>query len=131
MACGAVLLLILLAIVFAPLIAPHDPYQGSMAARLKPIGTEGHVLGTDELGRDMLARLLYGGRLSGFLGIVPRAGGLRDRFGAGHPGGLRRRLGQHGHHAHHRRLLRLSLGAAGRGDQRRARAGHVQRDDLC
>ena len=70
-ACALVLLLMLLAIVFAPLIAPHDPYQGSMVRRLRAIGTPNHPLGTDELGRDILTRLLYGGRLSWFIGIVP------------------------------------------------------------
>ena len=70
-ACALVLLLMLLAIVFAPLLAPHDPYQGSMIRRLRPIGTPNHVLGTDELGRDILTRLLHGGRLSWFIGIVP------------------------------------------------------------
>ena len=69
--CAAVLLLLLLAIVFAPFVAPFDPYQGSMARRLKPLGYAGHLLGTDELGRDMLTRLVYGGRLSWFLGITP------------------------------------------------------------
>lgn len=69
--CAAVLLLMLLAIVFAPLVAPFDPYQGSMARRLKPLGYAGHLLGTDELGRDMLTRLVFGGRLSWFLGITP------------------------------------------------------------
>ncbi|MFC7689135.1 ABC transporter permease [Paeniroseomonas aquatica] len=69
--CGALLLLMLLAIVFAPLIAPHDPYQGSMIRRLRGIGTLGYPLGTDELGRDIVTRLLYGGRLSWFMGIVP------------------------------------------------------------
>ncbi len=64
-------LLMLLAIVFAPLIAPDDPYHGSMLRRLRPLGYPGHLLGTDELGRDMLTRLLYGGRLSWFLGITP------------------------------------------------------------
>jgi peptide/nickel transport system permease protein len=71
--CALVLLAMLLAIVFAPLIAPHDPYQGSMIRRLRAIGTPNYVLGTDELGRDMLTRLLYGGRLSWFMGIVPVA----------------------------------------------------------
>lgn len=70
-ACALVLLLMLAAIVFAPLIAPHDPYQGSMLRRLRPIGTPGYLLGTDELGRDMLTRLLHGGRLSWFMGITP------------------------------------------------------------
>jgi peptide/nickel transport system permease protein len=69
--CAAVLLLMLLVIVFAPLVAPHDPYQGSMIRRLRPLGTEGYPLGTDELGRDMLTRLIFGGRLSWFMGIVP------------------------------------------------------------
>jgi peptide/nickel transport system permease protein len=69
--CGALLLIMLLAIVFAPLIAPHDPYQGSMIRRLRGIGTPNYPLGTDELGRDIVTRLLYGGRLSWFMGIVP------------------------------------------------------------
>jgi peptide/nickel transport system permease protein len=68
---GAVLLLMALAIIFAPLIAPHDPYQTSMLRRLKPYGTPGYPLGTDELGRDLLTRLLYGGRLSWYIGILP------------------------------------------------------------
>jgi peptide/nickel transport system permease protein len=39
--------------------------------RLRPIGTPGYLLGTDELGRDMLSRLIYGGRLSLFMGVTP------------------------------------------------------------
>lgn len=72
-ACAVVLLAMLLVIVFAPLIAPHDPYQGSMIRRLRGLGTTNYPLGTDELGRDMLTRLIYGGRLSWFMGIVPVA----------------------------------------------------------
>ncbi len=68
---GSLLVLILLAIVLAPWIAPHDPYQTSMLRRLKPAGYQGYILGTDELGRDMLTRLLYGGRLSWTIGITP------------------------------------------------------------
>jgi peptide/nickel transport system permease protein len=71
MGCAAVLLLMLAAIVFAPLVAPHDPYQGGMLRRLRPVGTPNYLLGTDELGRDMLTRLLFGGRLSWFMGITP------------------------------------------------------------
>ena len=69
--CAGVLLLMLLVIVLAPLVAPHDPYQASMLRRLKPPGFMGHPLGTDELGRDMLSRLIYGGRLSWLMGITP------------------------------------------------------------
>lgn len=65
-----VLLLILLAI-FGSLIVPADPYQASMLKRLRPIGTEGFPLGTDELGRDMLSRLMVGAKLSLFIGITP------------------------------------------------------------
>ncbi|WP_137127925.1 ABC transporter permease [Roseomonas sp. HF4] len=70
-ACALVLLVMFLVILFAPLVAPHDPYQGSMLRRLRPIGTPNYPLGTDELGRDMLTRLIHGGRLSWFMGIVP------------------------------------------------------------
>jgi peptide/nickel transport system permease protein len=69
--CITILALMLFATVFAPLIAPFDPLQGSMVRRLKPPGFPGHWLGTDELGRDMFTRLLYGGRLSWFVGITP------------------------------------------------------------
>lgn len=69
--CAAMLLLILLVIALAPIISPHEPYQGSMLRRLKPIGFPGYPLGTDELGRDILTRLMYGGRVSWFLGITP------------------------------------------------------------
>jgi peptide/nickel transport system permease protein len=65
-----VLGLILMAI-FAPLLAPHDPFHGMTLRRLKPPGTEGYWLGTDELGRDMLSRLIFGARISLFMGIVP------------------------------------------------------------
>jgi len=65
-----VLLLILLAF-FGPYITPSDPYKSSMLNRLKPIGTTNFPLGTDELGRDMLSRLMVGARLSLFMGITP------------------------------------------------------------
>ena len=69
--CAAVLILIALAALLAPYLGLADPYQGSMIRRLRPIGTAGYPLGTDELGRDMLTRLIYGGRLSLFLGLLP------------------------------------------------------------
>jgi peptide/nickel transport system permease protein len=68
-----IVLLIVLAAIFAPLIAPFDPYKESIVGRLKPFGWRGHMLGTDELGRDMLSRLLYGGRVSLLMGVVPVA----------------------------------------------------------
>jgi peptide/nickel transport system permease protein len=71
MICLAILVLILLGALFAPWLAPGDPSVGSVLKRLKPVGTEGHLLGTDELGRDMLTRLLYGGRTTLLMGTVP------------------------------------------------------------
>lgn len=68
---AAIVLLIVMAAIFAPLIAPFDPYKESVIARLKPIGWRGHWLGTDELGRDMLSRLIYGGRVSLLMGVAP------------------------------------------------------------
>ena len=70
-ACASIILLIALAAIFAPWLGLADPYQGSMIRRLRWIGTPGYPLGTDELGRDMVARLIYGGRLSLFLGLFP------------------------------------------------------------
>ncbi|WP_092495698.1 ABC transporter permease [Faunimonas pinastri] len=67
----ALIALIILSAVFAPLLAPIDPYKSSMVYRLKPIGYKQFILGTDEQGRDMLSRLLYGGRVSLTMGIVP------------------------------------------------------------
>jgi peptide/nickel transport system permease protein len=71
--CALVILAIALAALFAPYLGLADPYQGSMIRRLRPIGTPGYPLGTDELGRDMVARLIYGGRLSLFIGLTPVA----------------------------------------------------------
>jgi peptide/nickel transport system permease protein len=72
-AIGAALVLLILCVLslFGPLIAPADPYQSSMLSRLKPIGTPGFPLGTDELGRDMLSRLMVGAKLSLMMGITP------------------------------------------------------------
>src|SRR5256886_7040617 len=71
MVCALVLVLIFLSALLAPWLGLADPYQGSMIRRLRYIGTPNYPLGTDELGRDMLARLIYGGRLSLIIGILP------------------------------------------------------------
>src|SRR5690606_33147669 len=67
----AMLILIVAMAILAPYIAPYDPTKGSVIRRLKPIGTPGFFLGTDELGRDMLSRLIHGARLSLIMGVVP------------------------------------------------------------
>jgi len=68
---AAVILCIALSAILAPYLAPHNPFQGSIRKRLAPVGTAGYMLGTDEQGRDMLSRLLFGGRLSLMAGVVP------------------------------------------------------------
>jgi peptide/nickel transport system permease protein len=68
-----VIALIIASAIFAPYLAPFDPDKSSMANRLKPIMYKNFILGTDEQGRDMLSRLLYGGRVSLAMGILPVA----------------------------------------------------------
>lgn len=69
-----VIVVIALAAILAPLIAPFDPNATSIVNRLKPIGYKGlFILGTDELGRDVLSRLIYGGRISLLMGLLPVA----------------------------------------------------------
>ncbi|MBF1163964.1 MAG: ABC transporter permease [Dechloromonas agitata] len=88
---AGVLLLIVVAAVCAPWLAPADPYKASMLKRLLPVGSPGFLLGTDELGRDLLSRLMYGGRLSLLMGVVPvlAAFGIGTTIGllAGYVGG--------------------------------------------
>ena len=69
--CAGTLILIVAASLAAPWLGLADPYKTSMIRRLLPIGSPNYLLGTDELGRDMLARLIYGGRLSLFMGVTP------------------------------------------------------------
>lgn len=72
---GGILLLIVLAALLAPLIAPHDPAAQSLGARFVPPfwaegGSTAHLLGTDNLGRDVFSRLLFGARTSVMLGFL-------------------------------------------------------------
>jgi len=61
---------LILAAIFAPVLAWHAPDIQNLPNRLAQPGSPGHVLGTDELGRDILSRLLYGARISLAIGIV-------------------------------------------------------------
>lgn len=67
----AIIIVVTLAAIFAPLVAPFDPnFQYEGLRRAAP-GVQGHLLGTDELGRDILSRLIYGGRLSLLVSVTP------------------------------------------------------------
>ncbi|MBR5109403.1 MAG: ABC transporter permease [Clostridia bacterium] len=66
----AVIVLMILAAVFAPLLTPYTEKQMDLMNRLSP-PSAAHLLGTDEGGRDVLTRLLYGARVSLLIGVVP------------------------------------------------------------
>lgn len=68
------LLLVFTCAIFAPFLAPHDPLKASVLNRLRPPvweakGSPKYLLGTDQLGRDILSRLIYGSRISLLVGI--------------------------------------------------------------
>ena len=74
---GAILLLIVIMALFAPLLAPHDPYNQNLLNKLvppiwqdSPKATWVHPLGTDNFGRDYLSRLIYGSRISLLIGLT-------------------------------------------------------------
>ncbi|MCU1500910.1 MAG: putative permease component of transporter, partial [Ilumatobacteraceae bacterium] len=68
---AVVILVLVLAAALAPLVAPDDPAGGSVTERLECIGAPGLLLGTDGLGRDVLRRLIWGGRSSLLTGLIP------------------------------------------------------------
>ncbi len=69
---GLVIVVVLgLAALLAPVIAPYGPDDAVPQLRLAPPGTQGHLLGLDGQGRDMLSRLLWGGRTSIFIAFAP------------------------------------------------------------
>lgn len=77
--------------IFAGAISPHEPNYVDLEKRLVPPGTEGNLLGTDSLGRDMLSRLFYGGRVSlivsAFVLLIAGSVGLTIGVVAGYFGG--------------------------------------------
>jgi ABC-type dipeptide/oligopeptide/nickel transport system permease subunit len=93
---AGVLLLIVATAVFAPLIAPYDPLAVDIRHRLSPPawmehGAAEHLLGTDQVGRDLLARMIYGGRVSLVVSVaavvISATIGVLLGLGAGYFGG--------------------------------------------
>lgn len=72
----ALALSVTLAALFAPVIAPYDPGTNDFEAVLAPPLTHGHFLGTDELGRDLLSRIIWGARASMQAGVLSTLLGL-------------------------------------------------------
>ena len=65
-----VIVLIALAAIFAPVVAPYDPTKQDLLNRLQGMSAQ-HIFGTDQLGRDVLSRMIYGARTSLLIGLVP------------------------------------------------------------
>jgi peptide/nickel transport system permease protein len=68
-ASGLVFVLIVLAAVAAPLVAPSDPDTISLSDRFAPVGSDGYPLGADAFGRDLMSRIIWGGRASLAVGL--------------------------------------------------------------
>jgi peptide/nickel transport system permease protein len=93
--CLLILILFALAAIAAPLLAPHDPSRQVLMARLQaPAGFEGgsidHPLGTDQLGRDILSRAIFGARVSLGIGMIGMVIGALIGVTAGMIAGFRR-----------------------------------------
>jgi peptide/nickel transport system permease protein len=78
---GGIVLVILVCALFAPLIAPHDPNNQDLLAQLLPPswaegGQAEYLLGTDNLGRDILSRLIYGARVAMIVAVVAALGAM-------------------------------------------------------
>lgn len=87
-----IILGLILVAIFANVLAPHNPYIGNLAgARLLPPGTDGYWLGTDDQGRDILSRLIYGSRITLYVillvAIIAAPIGLLVGTIAGYAGG--------------------------------------------
>ena len=87
-----IIVALVLTALFAPLLAPHDPYVQDLGKRLLPLGTEGHLLGTDSLGRDILSRLIFGARITLYIvalvALIAPVLGLLVGTVAGYVGGI-------------------------------------------
>ena len=87
----AILVALGLVALFAPIISPHDPFAQDLGNRLKPPGTDGHPLGTDSLGRDILSRLIHGSRITFYIvalvALIAPVAGLLVGTVAGYVGG--------------------------------------------
>jgi peptide/nickel transport system permease protein len=87
-----IVLLLIAAAALGPLLAPYSPYAQTLDARLMPPGSPGYLLGTDELGRDILSRVLYGARITltivTLVAIIVAPLGLLIGTIAGYAGGI-------------------------------------------
>lgn len=90
--CMAIIILQILMAIFAPFIVAHGPNVQNLSLANLNVGSEGHWLGTDQYGRDMWSRLVYGARISLFVGIVATTLGLIGGITLGLLAGYYRRI---------------------------------------
>lgn len=90
-AAGIVFLLIVLATVFAPVVAPADPDKVALSNRFAAVASDGYPLGADAFGRDLLSRIIWGGRASLMVGLsatlIATSIGITLGMGSGYFGG--------------------------------------------
>lgn len=86
-----ILIFLVFVAIAAPLLAPHDPFEQTLSNRLQGLNSDGHILGTDSLGRDILSRLIYGSRITlfivGLVALIAPVTGLLVGTVAGYVGG--------------------------------------------
>ncbi len=86
-----ILVLLVLIAIAAPWVAPHDPFEQNLSNRLQPLWADGHLLGTDSLGRDLLSRMIYGSRITLYIvtlvALIAPVAGLFVGTVAGYVGG--------------------------------------------
>ncbi len=86
-----ILIFLVFVAIAAPILAPHDPFEQTLANRLQGLNADGHILGTDSLGRDILSRLIYGSRITlfivGLVALIAPITGLLVGTVAGYVGG--------------------------------------------
>ncbi|MFD1337124.1 ABC transporter permease [Oceanobacillus iheyensis] len=87
-----IIALILIAALFAPLLSSHGPYDQNLSATKLAVGSEGHILGTDNYGRDLWSRMLHGARLSLLVGLSSVVIGLIGGISLGLLAGYYRKL---------------------------------------
>lgn len=130
---GLVYVVVMIVIaVFANFLAPYNPADQFRDSLLAPPfwqdgGSMAHLLGTDDVGRDILSRLMYGARLSLLVGCLVVVLSLILGVVLGFGGGLFRRSGGLNHHARRRYYAGAAEPAAGAGAGGNLRALHRQR----
>ncbi len=86
-----ILVFLALVALFAPILSPYDPFAQDLGNRLQPLGADGHLLGTDSLGRDILSRLIHGSRITLYIvslvALIAPIAGLIVGTVAGYVGG--------------------------------------------